>query len=141
MIVAPGGFTVRLKVWLYVVLPDLTLAVITTGPEVAPAVATTCAWPCALVVALAALRVADPLVTAKLTVAPGTGAVLSFTCTINGDANAAPSKACWPSPEMVCIVVITSFTLTVKTACTLLLAASLTVTLTGPAVGVIQVET
>src|ERR1039458_315768 len=77
------------------------LAVITTGPEVAPAVAVTCAWPCAFVVALVALRVAGPLVTAKFTVAPGTGAALSFTCTISGLAKAVPSLAVWPLPERV----------------------------------------
>src|ERR1039458_6791474 len=116
------------------------LAVITTGPEVAPAVAVTCAWPCALVVAVDALRVAGPLVTAKFTVAPGTGAALSFTCTISGLAKAVPSLAVWPLPETVCRAVMTEFTLTVKTTFTELLLANATVPGPGPAVGLIKAK-
>src|ERR1700691_1803613 len=157
VIVGPGGFTVRLNVRVYVVLPDFVVAVITTGPEVvALAVTVTCAWPCALVAALAvallvAPRVAGPLVTAKSTVAPSTGVLLSFTCTISASVKAAPSKAVWLLPEMGCIAVITVFTYTVKTRNTELLPASETVTCTqlapavgqgpDPAVGVIHDET
>src|ERR1017187_2087222 len=116
------------------------LAVITTGPEVAPAVAVTCARPCALVVAVDALRVAGPLVTAKFTVAPGTGAALSFTCTISGLAKAVPSLAVWPLPETVCRAVMTEFTLTVKTTFTELLLAKATVTCTGRGVVLIKAK-
>src|SRR5271169_6333259 len=69
----PGGVTVRLKVWEYVLLPAVVDAMMTTGPAVAPAVTVMDAWPLELVFTLAALRTALPLLKLKVTGTPVTG--------------------------------------------------------------------
>src|SRR5690349_19558052 len=67
----PGSCEVRLKVTPWAT--PVVVAVMTIGPAPAPARAVMVARPFESVVAVAADRVADPLVTTKLTSAPGTG--------------------------------------------------------------------
>ena len=69
LILGPGGMTVRLNTCGVNVLP-LTVAVTVTDPGFAPAVTEIWACPWASVVALVALSVALPEVSAKLTVTP-----------------------------------------------------------------------
>src|SRR6185312_5531408 len=94
--VGPGLREVSVKV----VESEPTLAVTTIGPAGDPAETPTEAVPSAAVVAVAAPREAGPLVTAKLTVTPGSGLLLlSRTLTTTGCANTVLIGAVWPEPE------------------------------------------
>src|SRR6266545_557141 len=125
----PGGRTVRLKVALWFPAEAVT----TTAPTFGPAVACTCACPCELVTAEAALRVALPEVTVKPMGMPAAGAPLAIACTTRGAPKAAFCPASWLLPEITLKPeIVTAEAVTVKL--TLMVGLSLrdTITWNGP---------